>query len=70
MADRALVSDVMYILRFIQVIKPIISFRIICFQVEQTNCIVTLAIYTPNFEEVNGAYWFRVVRPFVKNRAC
>ena len=30
--------------------------------------------YAPNFEEVDRAYWFRVVRacihPFVKNRAC
>ena len=30
--------------------------------------------YAPNFEEVDGAYWFRVVRacvhPFVKKRAC
>ena len=35
--------DVMYILRFNQVTKPIISSRIICFQVEQTNNIVALA---------------------------
>ena len=31
-------------------------------------------IYAPNFEEVDGTYWFRVVRacvrPFIKNRAC
>ena len=42
-ADPAHVSDVMYVLRFIQVTKPIISSRIIRFQVEQTNNIVALA---------------------------
>ena len=45
MTDPAHVSDVMYVLRFIQVTKPIISFRIIRFQVEQTNNIVALAIF-------------------------
>ena len=44
-ADSAHVSDVMYVLRFIQVTKPIISFRIIRFQVEQTNNIVALAVF-------------------------
>ena len=24
----------------------------------------------PNFEEVDGAYWFRVVRPCVRARPC
>ena len=43
-ADPVHVSDVMYVLRFIQVTKPIISYRIIHFQVEQTNNIVTFAI--------------------------
>ena len=44
-ADPAHVRDVMYVLRFIQVTKPIISSRIIRFQVEQTNNIVALAIF-------------------------
>ena len=44
-ADPAHVSDVMYVLRFIQVTKPIISSRIFRFQVEQTNNIVALAIF-------------------------
>ena len=43
-ADPALVSDVMYVLCFIQITRPIISFRIIRFQVEQTNNIVALAV--------------------------
>ena len=43
-AEPAHVSDVMYVLRFIQVTKPIISSRIIRFQVEQTNNIVALAV--------------------------
>ena len=38
-------SDVMYVLRFIQVTKPIISSRIIRFQVEQTKNIVALAVF-------------------------
>ena len=38
-------SDVRYILRFIQVTKPIISSRIIRFQVEDTNIIVALAVF-------------------------
>ena len=42
-ADPTHVSDVMYVLRFIQITKPIISSRIIRFQVEQTNNIVALA---------------------------
>ena len=25
--------------------------------------------YAPNFEEVDGAYWFKVVHPFIKNHA-
>ena len=44
-ADMAHVSDVMYVLRCIQVTKPIISSRIIRFQVEQTNNIVALAVF-------------------------
>ena len=44
-ADPAHVSDVIYVLRFIQVTKPIISSRIIRFQVEQTNNIVALAVF-------------------------
>ena len=43
--DPVHVSDVMYVLRLIQVTKPIISSRIICFQVEQTNNIVALAVF-------------------------
>ena len=43
--DPAHVSDVMYALRFIQVTKPIISSRIIRFQVEQVNNIVALAVF-------------------------
>ena len=43
-ADPAHVNDVMYVLRFIQVTKPIISSRIIRFQVEQPNNIVALAV--------------------------
>ena len=35
-ADPEHVSDVMYVLRFIQVTKPIVSSRIIRLQVEQT----------------------------------
>ena len=44
-ADPAHVSDVMYVLRFIQVTKLIISSRIIRFQVEQINNIVALAVF-------------------------
>ena len=44
-AGPAHVSDVMYILRVIQVTKPIIFSRIIRFQVEQTNNIVALAVF-------------------------
>ena len=44
-ADPAHVSDVMYVLRFIQVNKRIISSRIIRFQVEQTNNTVALAVF-------------------------
>ena len=43
-ADPAHVSDVMYVLCFIQVTKPIISSWIIRFQVEQTNNIGALAV--------------------------
>ena len=43
-ADPAHVSDVMYVLRFFQVTKPIISSRIIGFQIEQTNNIVALTV--------------------------
>ena len=44
-ADPAHVSDVLYVLRFIQVIKPFISSRIIRFQVKQTNNIAALAVF-------------------------
>ena len=44
-ADPAQVSDVMYVLRFIQVTKPIMYSRIIRFQVEQTNNTVALAVF-------------------------
>ena len=35
----------MYVLRFIQVTKPVISSRIIRFQVEQTNNMIALAVF-------------------------
>ena len=38
-------AHVMYVLRFIQVTKPIISYRIIRFQVEQSNSIVVFAVF-------------------------
>ena len=44
-ADLTHVIDVMYILRFIQVTKPIISSRIVRFQAEQTINIVALAVF-------------------------
>ena len=44
-ADPAHVSDVMYVLRFIQVTNPITSSRIIRFQVELTNNIVAVAVF-------------------------
>ena len=44
-AHPAHVSDVMYVLSFVQVTKPIISSRIIRFQVEQTNNIVALTVF-------------------------
>ena len=44
-ADPAHVSEVMYVVRFNQVTKHIISSRIICFQIEQTNNIVALAVF-------------------------
>ena len=44
-ADPVHVGDIMYVLCFFQVTKPIISYRIICFQVEQTNNIVALAVF-------------------------
>ena len=44
-ADPAHVSDVMYILCIIQITKPIISFRIIRSQVEQTNYNIALAVF-------------------------
>ena len=37
-------APVMYILHFIQVTKPIISSRIIRFQIEQANNIVALVV--------------------------
>ena len=43
-AELAHVSGVMCVLRLIQVAKPIISSRIIHFQVEQTNNIVALVV--------------------------
>ena len=39
------IPTIMHILRFIQITKPIISFQIIRFQVEQTNNIVALAVF-------------------------
>ena len=49
-ADPAHVRDVMHVFRFIQVTKPIISSRIILFQVEQTNNIVALTdVYPEHF---------------------
>ena len=39
------VNDVVYVLCFIQVTKPIISSRIIRFQIEQTNNIVVLTVF-------------------------
>ena len=45
-ADPAHASDIMYVLRFIQVTKPILFSRIIRFQVEQTNNIVELAVFS------------------------
>ena len=50
-SDPAHVSYVIYVLRFIQVTKPIISSRIIRFQVEQTNNIVALAVFMFIFEQ-------------------
>ena len=44
-ADPAHVSDVMYVLRFIQVTKPIVYSRIIRFQVEKDNNIVARAVF-------------------------
>ena len=44
-ADPAHISDIMYVLRFIQITIPIISSQIIRFQVEQTNNIVALAVF-------------------------
>ena len=44
-ADPVHVSDVLYVLRFIQVTKPIISSWIIRFQVEHTNNIVALTVF-------------------------
>ena len=44
-ADPAHVSDVMYVLCFVQVTEPIISSRLIRFQVEQTNNIIALAVF-------------------------
>ena len=44
-ADPAYISDIIYLLCFIQVTKSIISSRIIRLQVEQTNNIVALAIF-------------------------
>ena len=62
------VTDVMYVLRFIQVTKPIISPRIIRFQVEQTNNIVALAVFMfilsisveqTKFQYNGGSIWNR-----------
>ena len=55
-ADPAHVSDVMYVLHFIQVTKPIISSQIICFQVEQTNnirCTRCFYLYSEHFSWTN-----------------
>ena len=54
-AYSAHVSDVMYILRFIQITKPIISSRIIRFQVEQINNIVARCfyVYSEHFGRTN-----------------
>ena len=32
------------------------------------NPVVFFFYYAPNFEDVDGAYWFRVVRPSVRAR--
>ena len=55
-ADPVHVGDVMYVLRFIQVTKPIIFSRIIRFQIEQTNNIVAVAVfyvYSEHFGRTN-----------------
>ena len=55
-ADPAHVSDVMYVLRFIQVTKPIISSRIIRFQVELPNNVAThtvFYVYSKHFGRTN-----------------
>ena len=44
-ADPVHVSDIISVIRFIQVTKSIISSRIICFQVEQTNNRIALAVF-------------------------
>ena len=55
-ADPAHVSDVMYVLSFFQVTQPIISSQIICFQVEQTNNTVALAVlmFILDISQYNG----------------
>ena len=61
-------SDVMYVLRSIQVTKPTIYSRIIRFQVEQTNNIVALAVFMlilnisveqTKFQYKGGSIWNR-----------
>ena len=55
-ADPAHVSDVMYVFRFIQVTKPIISSRIIRFQVEQTNITIFMFILNISVEQTKLQY--------------
>ena len=67
-ADLAHVSDVMYVLRFIQVTKPSISSRIIRFQVEQTNNIVALAVFMFILNILVKQTKFQCNRGFLSNR--
>ena len=56
-ADPAHVSDVIYILHFIQATKPIISSRIIHFKVNQTNNIVARVLEDSRFCIQDSYFW-------------
>ena len=48
----------------LQVVKPLLIEVYIVANANGTG-LVRVHIYAPNFEEVDRAYWFRVVRPSV-----
>ena len=53
----------------LQVIKPLLIEVYIVANANGTG-LVRVHIYAPNFEEIDRAYWFRVVRVYVRPSVC